>query len=192
MIQGTVQKPGMEFCNTVNCLVVNNEIFLAGLCTSRKWAESSTTFCAPQGRVLSMIRVRTYVMLPGLAGRQSCDGFLMEVREKEHELQDPTDARWALSSLTSEITNCSVRHLLLWLLSHISCLPGCLVSAAFVPIHPVCSAHPPPPRQRTFIGCLPCARHCYRCRDTARNKTDQKACPGRTEGKQKTFSLVCV
>lgn len=124
---------------------------------------SSTIFCTPQGQVLSMICVRTYVMPPGLAGRQSYDGFLMVVRERERELQDLTDACWALSSLTSVITNCSLRHLLLWLLSHISCLPGCLVLVAFVLIHPICSAHPPPLRQRTLIGCLPCARHCYRC-----------------------------
>ena len=58
-------------------------------------------------------------------------------------------------------------------------------------VHPICSGHPDLPDGERLLGAFNVPGP-VGTGDTARIKTDQKACPGRTEEKQKAFSLVCM
>ena len=100
------------------------------------------------------------------------------------------DACRALSSLTSVTKDGSLKHLLLWLLSHVVLLLppwlprlGCLCTS-----HLLCCHYP---RQWMFVGYLSCAWHCCRGWRTAGNETDETPVLAERKGNRKP-SALCV
>ena len=127
-------------------------------------------FLYPSRSMLSTVLLLVRV-LPVLANQQNRDDFTMAVREKGREFQMPVDAYWALSTLTSVITNSCLQYLLPWASELCGFSPDSQALSSWLSLC-MSLARPVSPNSGHLLGVF---------QDTARNKADRKSFCGRTE-----------